>query len=1128
MLKKNTGILLKNSFMIISLILLLCTFGCSDKLSGATKVVEITSEVQENETEDDEEIISVCMELYKKASEEGTFADLGMIRNIVKQFGENGYCAVDSKNQIDMTEAERVIKFCEMVGAGEEAEITIIEVNYLGGFFKYEFHTANGEVNVNKRCYKYENENIQMEFTGTYDVENWKYTEEGYLMFSGVLISEEVYALTLNGMEEWVAFRVEPLNEIYRELNRKYLFTVGYERNNMFLVDWSEEDFGQLNFYDVYDIFYPKVNGKSVPYTVDDNVAVGAVYQIPKDEFERVIMAYFNVDSVTLQTMTTYQLESGAYEYKPRGFYEVEYPEYPYPEVVGYTENDDRTISLIVNVVFPYAGDSKVYAHEVIVRPLEDGGVHYVSNRIIPSENNKEQTWHTPRLTREKWEEIYEHTSEACLISNEEQEQLQSKALSAAELVRGMYENLEIQNRGTYTSIPEFTREQRKAVVEELGIKGFVSVSEDVNMENYEAIETFYEEYLNGKDSMVTIIEIQKDGLIGAVTFICHGNQLQAYYVGTGWNEKGISEIKGTSVNNIAEIKLTEKGYLIYAYDTVIALAGLRQYYRIKPLSYDCREMTKKYISGLSYLNYNMLVTNWDSSNVEDILMPCMFEDIYHIYTGEKFKTENWKIPAGQYEQIMMTYFPVSVEQLRQYCGYDANDNCYPYEMIYAKPYPPFGEIVDYTENADGTITLMVDGVWIDYNSDYAFTNKIVVQPFSDGTFRYLSNTIEQKELELPPMVGQENCVMSTRWGVGYNLPINDRERREAKQDCIKKMEYLSNTYKQADIDTNNGVLSDESILEIQNRLGAAGESAYTAVLYSDMKNYEKMEEFLKACMDGKCGSIVVYKILPHGGIRREKYIFDGTEMYVLNANAIWDEKNNAEVTYVSYTKIQEWRYSDKGWFCYQLCVPEYPDVAEIVDGSCIIRVKPMSNESRAMSEKCVQRLGYQGNNILCSNWDAENLDKLDYNGLYEYLYEMKYQRKLNSEDYPNGIPKTEFECLIMEYLPISTQQIQKYAVFNEENQTYAWAPLGCFNYAPTFFGTSFPEVTDIKENADGTVTLRVDAVCRMVVCDDAVITHELTVQFAEDGSFKYLGNKILNDGSRDIPRYRYRFNPNF
>ena len=104
----------------------------------------------------------------------------------------------------------------------------------------------------------------------------------------------------------------------------------------------------------------------------------------------------------------------------------------------------------------------------------------------------------------------------------------------------------------------------------------------------------------------------------------------------------------------------------------------------------------------------------------------------------------------------MTTYFPVSIEQLREKCGYDEKSNSYEYEMIFESQYPPFGEVVDYsvnsadTENPDGTITLVVDGVWADYNSDLAFTNIIVVQPFGDGTFRYLSNSIEQKELEVP------------------------------------------------------------------------------------------------------------------------------------------------------------------------------------------------------------------------------------------------------------------------------------------------------------------------------------------------------------------------------------------
>ena len=54
-------------------------------------------------------------------------------------------------------------------------------------------------------------------------------------------------------------------------------------------------------------------------------------------------------------------------------------------------------------------------------------------------------------------------------------------------------------------------------------------------------------------------------------------------------------------------------------------------------------------------------------------------------------------------------------------------------------------------------------------------------------------------------------------------------------------------------------------------------------------------------------------------------------------------------------------------------------------------------------------------------------------------------------------------------------------------------------------------------------LTLTVEAACDMVISNDAVITHELTVKFREDGSFQYLGNKVLEDGIHQIPQYQYR-----
>lgn len=397
-------------FIAISIMILLSVPGCGDTHLEDEQVVE--SEIafqdqQQNVKDNEDEIIEICSQLYKKASEENKIADLEMIRIIVNQFGENGYPAVDSRNQIDMTEAEQVEWFCEMVDTQEEAEITIIEVSYLGGFVKYDLETKDGNVDVVRSYYKYENGNMKREVTGSYQAEYWNYTEDGYLMFSGVWFSEELYVLTLSGAEEHTALRVQPLDETYRELSRKYLLPIGFEQNNMFIVDWSEDDFGELNFYDMFDLLYPKVYGTNIPYVADDNLGVGAVYQIPKDDFERVILPYFDIDSETLQSKTIYNAEDKTYEYKPRGFEEVEYPEYPYSEVIGFTENGDGTLTLTANVVFPYVGDSKVYAHEVVVRPLENGGVQYVSNRIIPSEDNCEETWHTPRLTAKEWDEIY-------------------------------------------------------------------------------------------------------------------------------------------------------------------------------------------------------------------------------------------------------------------------------------------------------------------------------------------------------------------------------------------------------------------------------------------------------------------------------------------------------------------------------------------------------------------------------------------------------------------------------------------------------------------------------------------------------------------------------------------------
>lgn len=731
-------------------ILLLLIFSTSYLIGCNKNIIETnqtnpnpsTSSRAQNIYTESENIAQCYKDIFTQASNDNKLETLEFKQKIINCLGKAGFAATDTENQIDMVNPNLVEQFCKTASNQQEGEVTILRVLDDGGFVRLDLHTVQGNIEVESCSLYWEDNCAKADYYHKFTAYTWSYSEKGYLFF------EEYHMSGYDGAPGQTAIRVKPLDEACRELNRKYVMPIGYERNNLLITDWSETNFGELDFYDLYDIISLLKYSDYVPYEADNQ---SPEYEIPKDEFEEVIKTYFQIDSSVLEKNAVYYADTQTYRYRPRGLYDAEFSYEPYPEVTAYERQEDGTLMLTVEAVWEIENLDQAFTSELVVRPLENGGFQYVSNHVLSMPGNTEPTWYQPRLTAEEWQEYYGGLQH-CFFTREEKQRLQNDALSAAEQAREVYKNIELSDDDlNYASnIKDFTPAQCKEVVSLLGNAGYVSVTDDCNMENPEKIEEFYSAYLEGREGMVTIFNVNRDGLIGAMTLLYRENELQTYYVGIGWKEEGIPELKSTLVSDVAEIKLTEKGYFIYAFETIIEHAGLRQYWRTKPLSDKCRELTEKYISGLSYVNYNMLVTDWDSNNVEDVLMPCMFEDIYRIYTGEILKTENGVIPAGVYEEIMTACFPVSISQLREKCGYDENSGSYPYEMILAVPYPPFGEVIDYSENADGTITLIVDGVWPDYNSDCAFTNKIVVQPFENGTFRYLSNSIEQKELEIP------------------------------------------------------------------------------------------------------------------------------------------------------------------------------------------------------------------------------------------------------------------------------------------------------------------------------------------------------------------------------------------
>lgn len=205
----------------------------------------------------------------------------------------------------------------------------------------------------------------------------------------------------------------------------------------------------------------------------------------------------------------------------------------------------------------------------------------------------------------------------------------------------------------------------------------------------------------------------------------------------------------------------------------------------------------------------------------------------------------------------------------------------------------------------------------------------------------------------------EQESVLDSRLEKGYDLPVSDQDRDEAEEDSYHLMTLLTDIYRNADKgNASNVVLSDATIKKMTMKIKEQGHPVISSEKYSNMKNHKEVERFLINAESGVKGSIVIYEIHSDGGVGREKYIYDGEDMFLLASATVWDDGNKPCMSSISYTRLKEWRYSDKGWFCYEMCVPEYPEVTEVVDGSCLIRIKPMSRKKRRLSKQCVQRIG--------------------------------------------------------------------------------------------------------------------------------------------------------------------------
>lgn len=725
--------------LLVGVAILLCSCSNKNTVADAERTVIDFSISDENQfIADLDDIYSSCQDMKCKTEEE----KLNQARTVIESMGSKGYIAVDVENQINMANAENAEMFLSEVAENRDAGCTILQVMYDKSFVRFDFKSGGNNVMITRRFYVRENNCFVEKNEENYKAYTWKYTD-GYLFF-------ERYRMGgYDGDSAYTALRVEPLDEKLRVLNRKYIKTIGYDSNNLFTTNWDESDMNKINYYDIYEALYKMKYGMSSPYSDE-----GVTYMIEGKLYEKVFQEYLPVSTDVLQHVNVYDVSRQMYQYRTRGMFDHSVtPLVPFPEVVDAEYNADGTITLIVNAVSEKDESGRLFTHKVAIKEKENDGFEYVSNDVLTM--NKEGIyWYRDRLSDKEWQEYYGDTEKTItinqsgnviddsLLSDDEMENVKVDIIGIlqSDAIRKLYEDEDISNNSDLIY----------GAVDILGNSGLMCFSDDTNMYNYQLFQSFYRKYTDGGGrDYICVYRVNRDASVTEMTFVYDDSRIQMIF-NTAKFENHDWKFIATGIRDLKDMKLTQKGYFIYTYSNIIAHGGLKEYFRVSPLTDECRELTRKYVYGLSYVNYNMLVIDWDESNASDILVPCMFDDIYRLYTGENLKPDGGWIDADKYESVMLSMFPVTVTELRDKCDYNPEKDSYRYHVILGKQYPPFGEVVDYSYNDDGTVSLIVDAVWADKGSDIAFRNTLTVKPEEDGTFKYMSNHIEKMECDIP------------------------------------------------------------------------------------------------------------------------------------------------------------------------------------------------------------------------------------------------------------------------------------------------------------------------------------------------------------------------------------------
>lgn len=351
-----------------------------------------------------------------------------------------------------------------------------------------------------------------------------------------------------------------------------------------------------------------------------------------------------------------------------------------------------------------------------------------------------------------------------------------------------------------------------------------------------------------------------------------------------------------------------------------------------------------------------------------------------------------------------------------------------------------------------------------------------------------------------------------------YKTDYIDMEEDE-KQSVRNRMSGLGVLCKDAYIHADKGgasnVVLDEEAVHAMIETAAAQGWAVTCGSYDhNMLNYEDVDRALKGAAEGDTLQTEFYEITTSGYFRYFRLSAEDRELTVIYANAAYNDNMDLQIRQLEKFRVYDWEYTEKGWLIWEKALSKNQEM----DMHSFFRILPLDEKCRELCDQYILPVSYFCNNLFLTDWDAGSMEKIEFNDLYDFLYEMKYGEKLDEEAATDGIPKAQFEEVVLTYFDISVEQLEKYAHYDAAGGIYPWEPVNAWNRVRQV--QPFPEVVRCEENQDGTLTLYVEGIL-IVAGDDCAFRHRVTMR-ERDGGWVYVANDIDED-SGNAPGYRPR-----